>query len=491
MVGVPGRSKGCSTCRRRKKGCDRQRPTCTQCSAIGLECGGYERETVFINHSQHTKANAVAVIYRKQRAELADTARTPRDVDDIALPHDLARSAYIEKYISIFLSRYLGASSSASYPDWIEIAHNRHTSDKAVQLSLLSFGLFAVGQPELALLSYSGALQRLQLALYDGEKAQEESTFATCKLLTLFEIFHGHDPNWLSQGLKWHSHLGGQIAIIKLRSPYEYQRGASHHMFAEAQYALIFSSLKERKRYALNTPEWRTIPWEHEPKAARDKLCDLFADLTDIVADTDHMRYCDDPVMRDILRIKVVEECRNLDQRLRNWLDETGELKDFPAINLAAAYDPDYEPAGPTDPHEFILAQTTMLYWLIYILLFSTLASIHDPSMSYIPEDLDARPFMRRLANALPYLWSRKAGLKGASIAAMPWGMALHVIYAAINLYQEERVLLERFVYRQESGPVLSFLNSLHKTAGTPELAAIDGVEGMILRAKSWMWGKR
>jgi hypothetical protein len=43
----------------------------------------------------------------------------------------------------------------------------------------------------------------------------------------------------LLQGLKWHSHLTGQIAIIKARSPYEYQHGTSHQLFAEARYALV------------------------------------------------------------------------------------------------------------------------------------------------------------------------------------------------------------------------------------------------------------
>ena len=48
MVGVPGKSKGCSTCRRRKKGCDQKRPVCGQCHSGGYACGGYERERTFI-----------------------------------------------------------------------------------------------------------------------------------------------------------------------------------------------------------------------------------------------------------------------------------------------------------------------------------------------------------------------------------------------------------------------------------------------------------
>jgi len=186
MVGVPGRSKGCSTCRKRKKGCDRKRPTCTQCFAAGLECGGYEREAVFLNHNQDTKAKSIAVIYRKK---LVDTAHAPPGGDvDIVLPHQLAQTAYIERYISMFLSDYLPSSCSASSHDWMAIAHGLHTSEKAVQLSLLSFGLFAAGKPESALCSYSGALRKLQAALCHQGRTQNDSILATCQLLSLFEV---------------------------------------------------------------------------------------------------------------------------------------------------------------------------------------------------------------------------------------------------------------------------------------------------------------
>lgn len=192
MVGVPGRSKGCSTCRKRKKGCDKKRPTCTQCSTAGLECGGYERDRVFLNHNQSTKAKSALVIYRKKPAS---PRHTHDCAVDIALPHELAQTAYIEKYISIFLSKYLPAGrsptidrSSSPGGDWIEIAHGLHTSEKGLQLSLLSLGLFAAGEPQYALQSYSLALRKLQAALCDQCRPRNDSTLATCKLMSLLEV---------------------------------------------------------------------------------------------------------------------------------------------------------------------------------------------------------------------------------------------------------------------------------------------------------------
>ncbi|KAK4106830.1 hypothetical protein N658DRAFT_512576 [Parathielavia hyrcaniae] len=48
MVGVPGKYKGCETCRLRRVKCDNTRPLCRKCLDGGRACAGYERETVFI-----------------------------------------------------------------------------------------------------------------------------------------------------------------------------------------------------------------------------------------------------------------------------------------------------------------------------------------------------------------------------------------------------------------------------------------------------------
>ncbi|PUU75460.1 hypothetical protein B9Z19DRAFT_926392, partial [Tuber borchii] len=49
MVGVPGRSKGCNTCRKRKIRCDQKRPECGNCIKSNRACAGYHRAVVFRN----------------------------------------------------------------------------------------------------------------------------------------------------------------------------------------------------------------------------------------------------------------------------------------------------------------------------------------------------------------------------------------------------------------------------------------------------------
>lgn len=115
-------------------------------------------------------------------------------VSDVVLPHGLAQTAYVEKYISEFLYKYMptGRRPTADYSgtscDWIEVAHQLHTSETAIQLSLLSMGLFAAGEPRYALQSYSRALRMLQSALRSPGRVQDDTILATCKLLGLFEV---------------------------------------------------------------------------------------------------------------------------------------------------------------------------------------------------------------------------------------------------------------------------------------------------------------
>ncbi|KAF2686006.1 hypothetical protein K458DRAFT_416371 [Lentithecium fluviatile CBS 122367] len=62
MVGVPGRAKGCSTCRKRKKKCDLQTPTCGNCSKGNYDCGGYQREMLIVHVDNSGKGT-----YRSQK----------------------------------------------------------------------------------------------------------------------------------------------------------------------------------------------------------------------------------------------------------------------------------------------------------------------------------------------------------------------------------------------------------------------------------------
>ncbi|KAJ4200746.1 D-lactate ferricytochrome c oxidoreductase [Fusarium falciforme] len=60
MVGVPGKYKGCETCRRRRVKCSNERPYCQKCISSGRQCEGYERERVFITGTPENKGRVAS-----------------------------------------------------------------------------------------------------------------------------------------------------------------------------------------------------------------------------------------------------------------------------------------------------------------------------------------------------------------------------------------------------------------------------------------------
>ncbi|KAI1261096.1 hypothetical protein F5Y18DRAFT_403422 [Xylariaceae sp. FL1019] len=479
MVGVPGRSKGCSTCRRRKKGCDRARPVCGQCSNAGIECGGYQRERVFLNHNQDTESSSALVSYRK-------TLGSP----PLLQSDTLLKSAHVELCICTFLNRYLPAygqasvrSDSAAAFDFVEIAHQLHTSDQGIQQGLLSLSLCAQGQRNHGFEAYGRALRKLNTTLRSPGRVQSDSALILCKLLSLFEVyFGGLVPDNCTQSQNWENHLLGQLAILQARSPYDYQTGQSHALFTEGRYLFLLAAIKSRTRCPLNTPEWRTIPWRKHPKSNMQKLLDIIADLSEILADVDEM--CNDDVTKTPERKgEIMGACWDIDLQLRVWYEEAKPLKVFRDDNDAL-----YEPCGKDD---VALSHMTVTYWTTYSLLYTTMYSLLDGPPGDYPESINPRGYLRKIALAIPYFWRPDIGTRGGQLAAFSLGLGLQVSFTSMHLFHEERALFKATVMQPSVESTIQFLDSLQKTTGTPDLAHIEGEEGRALRAQSWLSSRK
>ncbi|KAI1624764.1 hypothetical protein EDD37DRAFT_361486 [Exophiala viscosa] len=109
MVGV-ARSGGCHTCRRRRVGCDKRRPTCQRCEADGQLCQGYQSYAVFMNRTPEG-------LQRRQRLEEAilpgHVIPTERDTHPAGmLPSSSSASA-----TAVSIARDLGIAAARSQLD--------------------------------------------------------------------------------------------------------------------------------------------------------------------------------------------------------------------------------------------------------------------------------------------------------------------------------------------------------------------------------------
>ncbi|KAM0327486.1 hypothetical protein ACHAQA_005774 [Verticillium albo-atrum] len=190
MVGVPGRSKGCNTCRRRKKGCDQQRPVCGQCLKAGVECTGYDRQRVFINASKPIDGQALTV------------TRVSPPAHDVSLHSSLARSAYEVKYLDLFWQIYLPSgqaftpyASGYSIGGWTAVARDLFHTDDALRKSLLAMCLGTLGREggeqwmiREGLRSYTQALGEMTSGLRSPEKRKSDAFLIASRLMGLYEV---------------------------------------------------------------------------------------------------------------------------------------------------------------------------------------------------------------------------------------------------------------------------------------------------------------
>ncbi|GKT93743.1 C6 zinc finger domain protein [Colletotrichum tofieldiae] len=126
MVGVPGRSKGCNTCRKRKKGCQK----------AGIDCAGYERKRIFVNvtHPVAT-SNSKAVV-----PVVRTVVQTP----------SLSQSAFEDKVFDLFWEGYMPEAPLCtpgspivrySNADWATTVRDLYRTDIALRQSLLALSL--------------------------------------------------------------------------------------------------------------------------------------------------------------------------------------------------------------------------------------------------------------------------------------------------------------------------------------------------------------
>ena len=192
MVGVPGRSQGCITCLSRKKGCDKQRPACSQCVKGGLTCGGYDRSRVFVNKTQSTGTSTVT--YGNTDASVA--------AQDVTLPFSLIQTAYTSRYIDLFWSAYLpqGKAFTADAAGlcsggWVSVAQDLYPSEKVLQLAMQAVALRGLATRDVdrslleqGLEAYARCLREFNTALRNPQRLKNDGVLCASRLLALYEV---------------------------------------------------------------------------------------------------------------------------------------------------------------------------------------------------------------------------------------------------------------------------------------------------------------
>ena len=199
MVGVAGKSKGCTTCRRRKIRCGQERPHCANCIQTGRLCEGYDRFPVFINRT-------LQGLQKRKPLEEAKSDSASRAVALIRTSVDRLPSApsagkvWSDNFLSWFWDNYSPMDGSSNTlvtgPVWLYHAMTVSFPTEALTQALLALSIVRRGRinNDNTLLYegrniYSQALRLLQKDLYDLQRVGQEETLAATRVMALYEVF--------------------------------------------------------------------------------------------------------------------------------------------------------------------------------------------------------------------------------------------------------------------------------------------------------------
>ncbi|KAK3296131.1 uncharacterized protein B0H64DRAFT_374262 [Chaetomium fimeti] len=373
MVGVPGKYKGCETCRLRRVKCDNQRPYCRKCLDGGRTCAGYERETVFI----------IGTVEDQGRC----SSHPPRVVKP----------------------KRSGASSRKASPaprgqlwewgwdrDQDRDRRGRGDADGGVFVSLPGYRALDV-QPGMADEEFRLASQCLvhlgapEEGLVGGGRT---ATDGTCLFL-----YEHNTSSYFSNQPPWKDPSAQTNAVRRL-GPEHFRAFPAHHFFVRIyRPTAIMTALINRTPIFLAEPQWLSTPFEAHPKSALDRLFDSLALLPSLLARADRVLAQEHTLTRRLMAQDLLNNCLDLEVELSRWYTA---LQVSPASGISQPLFWLSNPpltASSTAPHPYHLpdplsfrdAHTALAlsyYWTALVLFYPTIwrlyfAAVIDPVTAY------------------------------------------------------------------------------------------------------------
>ncbi|KAI9166504.1 Zn(2)-C6 fungal-type DNA-binding domain protein [Paramyrothecium foliicola] len=390
MVGVPGRSKGCSTCRSRKKGCGKQRPTCIQCLQAGLTCGGYERERVWVNTPQESWAGTGSVAYSTDMSSYHASDSDAHSVTSgtVTLHDSLLQTARQDLYIGQYYETYHPATyghtssgtSSFSTMGWAGVSSRLYEKEPALKYALAALSASTLSikgdDPGLrvkGIQAYSSGIKELSIAFKQPHRIAYDGLLGAIRLMGFYEILFGaradtaEQTGWSAQMNGWHGHICGEQSILLFRGPASFMSGSAHRLFVDGRQQIIMLAVSKRRRTILAETAWKTIPWQQNTKSPKDLLLDILAAVPGHLEDLDTLRACIDVQRAKELRYKLLADCEKAHFELQAWNEEYGAVLakfDYTMIDGPLPI--------PETAEDLELLRLCHLYWMTCTLVYST-----------------------------------------------------------------------------------------------------------------------
>ncbi|KAL5084367.1 hypothetical protein Trisim1_012076 [Trichoderma cf. simile WF8] len=393
MVGVPGRSRGCITCRKRKKGCDRRTPVCDRCVRARVTCEGYETDRIWLNSTASAASNQECCTSPQLetvsdiRPWIVSYAKRRESASHVVLPDSFARSAREQLYFGLFWSlmipdgpQFSPESSDLSSVGWTRFIGDLYNTENALRYATVATATSILGRinndEQLRLKGlqvYNWTIQEMIKAVKQPNRAESDSLVVAARVMALYELFFGPDGDPGVAG--WQRHSEGQLAMFLARGPDSFVSGVSHQLFADSRINIILLAIRRRCSTPFSSDDWKTIPWTIIEKSTKDKLIDVMSGIPDILVQVDLLAGVGTQESADEIREKILPQCREVEAALVAWRVHV----DLSIYDYAIAGRPLPIPQLDSD---FSLLHLSCVYWSICLMLSCIIESISEDSMA-------------------------------------------------------------------------------------------------------------
>ncbi|OAG12268.1 uncharacterized protein CC84DRAFT_94965 [Paraphaeosphaeria sporulosa] len=457
MVGVPGRSKGCSTCRYRKKGCDQLRPICGNCIRGGLECGGYERTIILVHADDSGKGTYKPVVKKAQnRSQQPGPMCGPVFVapQSKGLNRTSFELRFYENFWDLFLPPRSGpvdpctTSFVSSGTQWADYTLNCVPRSEVTRCALLALSTSKIGRDtEDKLLTrqglelYGKALSLFAKELQTPGKAKPFEVLNCCRILALYEQL-----NDISAAARnWKGHIQGLLSLVHQHPPEAFSHTGAHEIFLECRHNGVTSALANRKATFLSKPEWISGPWKSRHKDVVDTAFDILVKIPGVLEEWDLIstRTSTGEALR---RARVFrDQCSKVDHELSMWYSSfISVLAHAHPVEAEALLNGTDRPAQQTMIPD-ILAKVglhhlhaMMIYWTTCMILHATIDLVDDffpMATSFGSEAPRLRGFqiikyLICLAHSAKYFLGSEMGLLGPLIISYTGTGLIRTLYA-------------------------------------------------------------
>ncbi|KFX85997.1 hypothetical protein V490_09278, partial [Pseudogymnoascus sp. VKM F-3557] len=427
MVGVPGKFKGCNTCRTRRVKCDNARPKCQKCVASGRECGGYERQMIFIVGTTNERGRCSShphrsILTAKQRSEKEKEKQKELELERPQVEwhshSEGERSATLPptptpttrtpppEISCVFLHSpslnlnpsFESEGEAFSLPGLTHSLPEFSDPDSTREFSLHAYSfvreLEATYRPSPG---YGDVNPRARKKAHLEVDISSSSRNSPAEPSTTLLFVYNSTGAPAGEAGPFHCLHGGTSAEIKSRDPSSFQKFPSHQFFAKLYRPFAcFDAMSRCKATFLARPEWCAAPWEDIPKTDMDRLFDIQVMLPGIFERAKRTESFPPSAYRRLKAKDLLDNCTRLDKSFDEWYKDLKSLSNGPlfwTVDATHSYNPHAH--GELNSHslfpttlEFVDLETAHLhlnYWAALCLFYQTIQQVQQNCMEVAP----------------------------------------------------------------------------------------------------------